>query len=875
MTIASLIVNVAANTAQLIKDVEKIHGTLDGIGSAAKKLGTALAAAFSVTAIIGAVKSFTDLTGSLTDLSAKTGISTRELQKLKYAAEQNGGSIDLVTKGITAMGKSLIEGDKSAVGAMKRLGLSLDEVRQMEPGQAFALIADHIAKIPSPMERSTLAMQIFGKSGAELLPMMTGNFTALGEEAEKTGLILDEDVVAAGDEFGDTLGKLFTLGMALIGKVLGPFLPLLSKLAEWLVVVANAVGVVLTDAMKGLFALGQQVIGWLVNTITKFFEWAKTIPGVSKVIDLATTAFDGLKDAAITVHNKIQGLNPPTQSAATGMDRLKFSIGTTTKAHEDAAKATAKHAEEIRKWQAGVDKAEEWVRRQNLIEYHKFFSAELEKNKLKLEASGKAWAEFTKAMRDFDIMQRQALFSLGEFGQEIAIRLPPIVDKAVKDTEKWRASIGSLAQSFAQLSQVMGGTLGSVVSDIARVINAWDLATQAVKAYAEATTKGQKMAALASGVAAVGAATGSGSTASRVAGGALTGFQVGSMFGPIGMGVGAVAGAVVGLVRGLSGPTEYEKRVRAEQAAVKQLMDDAIKAAGSMENLRLKAHLVQIQIDAAFASRDPKWIGQVLDEVDQKTQKLTAAMEEYGFTWEDLPVKARQSQMIELSDTLFEKTQLLKGAGIDYNEILKRQAADYAELIRTAVRTETEIPAALRPVIEDLTEMGLLVDENGNLMKELGEVKFAETLTQGFDRVVGKLDELIDRLTHGVGGALDNLGRRSVTVPIHFAVDDIPNPGGEPGYAHGTPGLGFVDFGRATPTWLHGREAVVPEGRTGDLAAQIAAALGTMAGGSGPATVIVNGEQFDGYIIRKTRGAMARNEIPVPSSAVQRQVSYA
>jgi hypothetical protein len=128
-------------------EFDKARQALLGVENQSKKTSSAtsqLAGAFkamlpvlSVGAVVGAIKSYADLTGQLSDLSAKTGIGVEALQRLKYAAEQNGGSLDQVTNAITKLGANLAGGNTSAVGALDALGLSLEDIRQMEPDKAF------------------------------------------------------------------------------------------------------------------------------------------------------------------------------------------------------------------------------------------------------------------------------------------------------------------------------------------------------------------------------------------------------------------------------------------------------------------------------------------------------------------------------------------------------------------------------------------------------------------------------------------------------------------------------------------------------------------------------------------------------------------
>jgi hypothetical protein len=188
-------------------------------------------------------------------------------------------------------------------------------------------------------------------------------------------------------------------------------------------------------------------------------------------------------------------------------------------------------------------------------------------------------------------------------------------------------------------------------------------------------------------------------------------------------------------------------------------------AAGGMERLALNASLVGIHIQGAFDSKDPEFLAQILDEIDSKTAKLNAAMEEYGFTWEDMGERYRAAQLGDQFDALLEKTQLLRGAGIDYATILERQAEDYSELVQAAIRTGTEIPIALQPVLQQLLEAGQLIGENGEKLTDLEDISWAKSLTQGFDQVTGAIYDLRDAIL-GVNGAIDQVSGRRISVGI-------------------------------------------------------------------------------------------------------------
>jgi hypothetical protein len=197
---------------------------------------------------------------------------------------------------------------------------------------------------------------------------------------------------------------------------------------------------------------------------------------------------------------------------------------------------------------------------------------------------------------------------------------------------------------------------------------------------------------------------------------------------------------------------------------------------------------------------------------------------------------------------LIEDWRVLVGAGLDVGVVNARMADSMNEYLQIARRTGMEVPAALRPILQLMIDQGLLLDENGEAITDLGQlqIKWAESMTQGFDRIVEKLQELLDRL-FATADAINNLPKQ-ITIDVDYDIGDPPRPpkdrepdgpdwmsaserlaipdwlgpdwtGPMPGFAGGTSGK-FVDFQGGTPAMLHGREAVVPEGRVGEFAAR-------------------------------------------------------
>lgn len=249
--VAALIVRVAADLAELKTNVGQIGQTLDGVQGFASRAGAALAGAFSVQQIAGAAKDVMDLTGRIGDLAEKAGISREAVQELDYAAKLSGTSFDSVSSALAKMANGLLEEKGGVVDAVKGLGLNIDAIRGMSPDLAFQSIATAIAAIPDPMQRSKAAMEVFGKSGADLLPLLLKDIGAFREEAQRTGVVMSNDLVLAGEALGDSWDRVQSRINALKAQALMPVLDVFMKMPEPIQTLAGA-AIALSPALSGI-----------------------------------------------------------------------------------------------------------------------------------------------------------------------------------------------------------------------------------------------------------------------------------------------------------------------------------------------------------------------------------------------------------------------------------------------------------------------------------------------------------------------------------------------------------------------------------------------------------------------------------------------
>lgn len=306
------------------------------------------------------------------------------------------------------------------------------------------------------------------------------------------------------------------------------------------------------------------------------------------------------------------------------------------------------------------------------------------------------------------------------------------------------------------------------------------------------------------------AATSQGGAGRRALAGAGQGAQVGMMFGPWGAAIGAGVGALVGAVRGWLAPTEYELRTRQQEkdraSAAHMLAAPGLErlwgAAGG--NVPFGFDFLKTQ-----AFHDPTAVKGYLDEMLAKTERLQSAMEKYGISWEELGAKAKQSQVDMMAEELIQDFDVLMGAGADVNLIIERMGGSINDFVQSALRTGSEVPSAMQPMLQKMIDMGLLTDENGKAFGSLEEtgITFAKTMTQGFDAIV----EAINRVAKGLGvdipEAIDKIPPR-VTIDVDYSTagnDTYEPDGGYPPAAHRG---AYVGWSRLVPAYHRGGEVL-------------------------------------------------------------------
>lgn len=249
---------------------------LSGMASQAasvKGAMTALVATVTSGAFLQMGRQALDAAGSLGELAAQTGASAKALQAYKFIALENGVSNEQMQKGFAQLTKRLGEaklGSDKMIEAFSAVGISGAQLATMTTDQAMLKIADAMSRIQDPAKRAALEIQLFGRAGQALDPILTQGSAAIEEQTRKLqemGVIMDDAMIAKADDAADK--------MAMLEEVLKTKLTIaVADNAQAFVTMANAI----SGAMS-IIAPFINVAGQLVGKFDQMLDRMSKISG--------------------------------------------------------------------------------------------------------------------------------------------------------------------------------------------------------------------------------------------------------------------------------------------------------------------------------------------------------------------------------------------------------------------------------------------------------------------------------------------------------------------------------------------------------------------------------------------------------------------
>lgn len=257
--IASLLVDLQLNSAAMRAGLDAANAKLQTFAQKVAGIGKTIAAVDKKIAAFGALKGVeigkdvvvglarfvkhgAEVADQMGKLAQSAGVPVEALSKLDYAAGLSGISTEELGGALARLNKNIgaaAGGSKEQVALFEALGVKVTDASGKVRGAEVILgeLAGKFAGLKDGPSKATLAMELFGKTGANLIPFLNQGkegLAQLGDEASRLGLVITAEGAAGAERFNDELEKLRRAGEGVAIRVATQLAPALSGLAEQL-----------------------------------------------------------------------------------------------------------------------------------------------------------------------------------------------------------------------------------------------------------------------------------------------------------------------------------------------------------------------------------------------------------------------------------------------------------------------------------------------------------------------------------------------------------------------------------------------------------------------------------------------------------------
>ncbi len=215
----------------------------------------------------------------LNELAQQVGVSVEFLSSLRITARQNG--VDLASlafgfKQLASQVQDTADPASAATIAFRRLGVEVhdSEGKLKSSEEIFRAVADGFTSLQDGAGKSVLAVQLFGRAGQNLIPLLNGgsaSIDAMQGKVRALGLEFSGNAARAAGQFNDSLNDLKTVFEGAAQKLAVQVLPALNKFLEFAVAHGPTI-------QKAFVIIAETVAGLgVVFTAVKFAGFADAL----------------------------------------------------------------------------------------------------------------------------------------------------------------------------------------------------------------------------------------------------------------------------------------------------------------------------------------------------------------------------------------------------------------------------------------------------------------------------------------------------------------------------------------------------------------------------------------------------------------------
>ena len=214
---------------------------LDDLKKAGRMLATGMAAAGAAITSVGYVvgkeiNKTMEYADEVDKLSQKMGLTKEATQEWTFVAEQNGTTLDSLTRALGRFQKNVGDADDgltTATRSFNQLGVEIsDSSGQLKTmDEIFPETIRKLSDMEDITKRNQIAMNLFGRGGKELIPILnntTGEIDDLIEKANDLDLVMSDEDIQSWVNFKDATHEVTEEFDALRRNLANDFLPYLQ-----------------------------------------------------------------------------------------------------------------------------------------------------------------------------------------------------------------------------------------------------------------------------------------------------------------------------------------------------------------------------------------------------------------------------------------------------------------------------------------------------------------------------------------------------------------------------------------------------------------------------------------------------------------------
>ncbi len=271
---AQILISAVDQTKTAFDSIKRGLGGLTDTAKSVNGLLANLGVGVSLAGLTALVKSAIDTGDALDEMSQRVGISVETLSVWRPAAEQSGVSGESFEKGLRKLSTTMLEaatGSEEAARNFAAVGVAFKNQDGTLRGtdQVLLDLAERFKAMPDGAQKTALAVQLFGKAGAELIPFLNqgrDGIEELSAEMQALGVQMSGETAAQAGEFNDALDKLKLASASIGNQIIASLLPALNDMAGGMVESAKEGGtlrVILDGVVLVLktLALGAATVG--------------------------------------------------------------------------------------------------------------------------------------------------------------------------------------------------------------------------------------------------------------------------------------------------------------------------------------------------------------------------------------------------------------------------------------------------------------------------------------------------------------------------------------------------------------------------------------------------------------------------------------